>query len=94
MANLAQMVNAIAPIVTTPDTAIVQPIWYPANVFIASIIGSPEINLYGGSGFCRRVAGARVAAATGGSAWLVRLPGAEGHRGLHFFDPDSELAIT
>jgi alpha-N-arabinofuranosidase len=29
MANLAQMVNAIAPIVTTPDTAVVQPIWYP-----------------------------------------------------------------
>jgi len=29
MANLAQMVNAIAPIVTTPDTAVVQPIYYP-----------------------------------------------------------------
>jgi alpha-L-arabinofuranosidase len=29
MANLAQMVNAIAPIVTTTDTATVQPIWYP-----------------------------------------------------------------
>jgi len=29
MANLAQMVNAIAPIVTTPDSAVVQPIWYP-----------------------------------------------------------------
>ncbi len=29
MANLAQMVNAIAPIVTTPETATVQPIWYP-----------------------------------------------------------------
>jgi alpha-N-arabinofuranosidase len=29
MANLAQMVNAIAPIVTTHDTAAVQPIWYP-----------------------------------------------------------------
>jgi alpha-N-arabinofuranosidase len=29
MANLAQMVNAIAPIVTTPDLAVVQPIFYP-----------------------------------------------------------------
>jgi alpha-N-arabinofuranosidase len=29
MANLAQLVNAIAPIVTTPETAVVQPIWYP-----------------------------------------------------------------
>lgn len=29
MANLAQMVNAIAPVVTTPDTAAVQPIYYP-----------------------------------------------------------------
>jgi alpha-N-arabinofuranosidase len=29
MANLAQMVNAIAPIVTTPERAAVQPIYYP-----------------------------------------------------------------
>ena len=29
MANLAQLVNAIAPIVTTPTEAIVQPIFYP-----------------------------------------------------------------
>jgi alpha-N-arabinofuranosidase len=29
MANLAQMVNAIAPIVTTPETAVAQPIYYP-----------------------------------------------------------------
>jgi alpha-N-arabinofuranosidase len=29
MANLAQMVNAIAPIVTTDEAAIVQPIYYP-----------------------------------------------------------------
>jgi alpha-L-arabinofuranosidase len=29
MANLAQMVNVIAPVVTTPDTAVVQPIYYP-----------------------------------------------------------------
>jgi len=29
MANLAQMVNAIAPIVATPETAVVQPIYYP-----------------------------------------------------------------
>ena len=29
MANLAQMVNAIAPIVTSGETVAVQPIWYP-----------------------------------------------------------------
>ncbi|HEX4398257.1 MAG TPA: alpha-L-arabinofuranosidase C-terminal domain-containing protein [Trebonia sp.] len=29
MANLAQMVNAIAPIVATPETAVVQPVYYP-----------------------------------------------------------------
>jgi alpha-N-arabinofuranosidase len=29
MANLAQLVNAIAPIVTTPETAVVQPIYHP-----------------------------------------------------------------
>ena len=29
MANIAQLVNAIAPVVTTPDAAIVQPIYYP-----------------------------------------------------------------
>src|SRR5262249_51044336 len=29
MANLAQMVNAIAPVVTTPETAVTQPIYYP-----------------------------------------------------------------
>jgi alpha-L-arabinofuranosidase len=29
MACLAQMVNAIAPVVTSPDVATVQPIWYP-----------------------------------------------------------------
>ena len=29
MANLAQMVNAIAPIVTTPEVAVTQPIYYP-----------------------------------------------------------------
>jgi alpha-N-arabinofuranosidase len=29
MANLAQLVNAIAPIVTTPDAAVTQPIYYP-----------------------------------------------------------------
>jgi alpha-L-arabinofuranosidase len=29
IANLAQMVNAIAPIVTSPEVATVQPIWYP-----------------------------------------------------------------
>lgn len=29
MANLAQLVNAIAPVVTTPDAAVAQPIYYP-----------------------------------------------------------------
>ncbi len=29
MANLAQLVNVIAPVVTTPQTAVVQPIYYP-----------------------------------------------------------------
>jgi alpha-L-arabinofuranosidase len=29
MANLAQLVNAIAPVVTTPGTAVAQPIYYP-----------------------------------------------------------------
>lgn len=29
MANLAQMVNAIAPVVTTPQAAVTQPIYYP-----------------------------------------------------------------
>lgn len=29
MANLAQLVNAIAPVVTTPQAAVVQPIYYP-----------------------------------------------------------------
>ena len=29
MANLAQMVNAIAPIVATPETAVAQPVYYP-----------------------------------------------------------------
>src|SRR5438552_12957635 len=29
MANLEQMVNAIAPVVTSPEAAAVQPIWYP-----------------------------------------------------------------
>jgi alpha-L-arabinofuranosidase len=29
MSNLAQVVNAIALVVTTPETAVVQPIYYP-----------------------------------------------------------------
>jgi alpha-N-arabinofuranosidase len=29
MANLAQLVNAIAPVVTTPEAAVVQPIYFP-----------------------------------------------------------------
>jgi alpha-N-arabinofuranosidase len=55
MANLAQMVNAIAPIVTSPDTAAVQPIWYPVllhsqaaldvavDVFVDGPVVSPEL---------------------------------------------------
>ena len=31
MANMAQMVNAIAPIVTTPDKAVVQPTTTPSS---------------------------------------------------------------
>jgi alpha-N-arabinofuranosidase len=54
MANLAQMVNAIAPIVTNGETAAVQPIWYPvllhsqaaldmaADVFVDGPVVSPE----------------------------------------------------
>jgi alpha-L-arabinofuranosidase len=54
MANLAQMVNAIAPIVTTGDAAAVQPIYYPfllharaaldaaADVHVAGPVVSPK----------------------------------------------------
>jgi alpha-L-arabinofuranosidase len=55
MANLAQMVNAIAPIVTTDDAAAVQPIYYPfllharaaldaaADVHVDGPLVSPEL---------------------------------------------------
>jgi alpha-L-arabinofuranosidase len=55
MANLAQMVNAIAPIVTSTETAAVQPIWYPVllhrqvaldlavDVFVDGPTVSPEL---------------------------------------------------
>jgi alpha-N-arabinofuranosidase len=55
MANLAQMVNAIAPIVTTADAAAVQPIYYPfllharaaldaaADVHVDGPVISPEL---------------------------------------------------
>jgi alpha-N-arabinofuranosidase len=55
MANLAQMVNAIAPIVTTDEAAAVQPIYYPfllhaqaaldaaADVRVAGPVVSPEL---------------------------------------------------
>jgi alpha-N-arabinofuranosidase len=55
MANLAQMVNAIAPIVTTDEAAAVQPIYYPfllhaqaaldaaADVHVAGPVISPEL---------------------------------------------------
>jgi alpha-L-arabinofuranosidase len=57
MANLAQMVNAIAPIVTTDETATVQPIYYPfllhartaldaaADVHVEGPVISPELPL-------------------------------------------------
>jgi alpha-L-arabinofuranosidase len=55
MANLAQMVNAIAPVVTTPEAAAVQPIYYPVllharaalddavDVFVDGGTVSPEL---------------------------------------------------
>jgi alpha-L-arabinofuranosidase len=55
MANLAQMVNAIAPIVTSPEAAVVQPIWYPVllhsqaaldlavDVHVSGPVISPEL---------------------------------------------------
>ena len=48
MANLAQMVNAIAPIVTTPDTATVQPIYYPVLLHAqAALQDAVDIHVYG-----------------------------------------------
>jgi alpha-L-arabinofuranosidase len=57
MANLAQMVNAIAPIVTTPETAVTQTIWYPVllhaqaalNTAVDVYTDGPTINLPAGS---------------------------------------------
>ncbi len=55
MANLAQMVNAIAPVVTTPEAAAIQPIYYPfllharaalalaADVHVDGPVISPEL---------------------------------------------------
>jgi alpha-L-arabinofuranosidase len=52
IANLAQMVNAIAPIVTSPEVATVQPIWYPVllhaqaalDIAVDVHVTGPEIN--------------------------------------------------
>jgi alpha-L-arabinofuranosidase len=38
MANLAQLVNTIAPIVTTPGTAVTQPIYYPVLLHAQSAL--------------------------------------------------------
>jgi alpha-N-arabinofuranosidase len=40
MANLAQLVNAIAPVVTTPDTAAIQPIYYPVLLHAQAALDS------------------------------------------------------
>jgi alpha-N-arabinofuranosidase len=40
MANLAQMVNAIAPIVTTRQTAVTQPIYYPVLLHAQAVLES------------------------------------------------------
>jgi alpha-L-arabinofuranosidase len=48
MANLAQMVNAIAPIVTTPETATVQPIFYPVLLHSrAALDDAVDVCVYG-----------------------------------------------
>jgi alpha-N-arabinofuranosidase len=48
MANLAQMVNAIAPIVTTPQTATVQPIYYPVLLHAqAALHDAVDVYVYG-----------------------------------------------
>jgi alpha-N-arabinofuranosidase len=52
MANLAQMVNAIAPIVTTPDAAVLQPIYYPMllhsqaalDLAVDAYVDGPRVN--------------------------------------------------
>jgi alpha-N-arabinofuranosidase len=53
MANLAQLVNAIAPVVTTPETAVVQPIYYPIllhaqaalDVAVDAFVTGPSLDL-------------------------------------------------
>jgi alpha-L-arabinofuranosidase len=48
MANLAQMVNAIAPIVTTGDTATVQPIYYPVLLHAQGALhDAVDVHVYG-----------------------------------------------
>jgi alpha-N-arabinofuranosidase len=48
MANLAQMVNAIAPIVTTPETATVQPIFFPVLLHAqAALDDAVDVCVYG-----------------------------------------------
>jgi alpha-L-arabinofuranosidase len=48
MANLAQMVNAIAPIVTTAETATVQPIYYPVLLHAqAALHDAVDVHVYG-----------------------------------------------
>ena len=48
MANLAQMVNAIAPIVTTAETATVQPIYYPVLLHAqAALDEAVDTHVYG-----------------------------------------------
>jgi alpha-N-arabinofuranosidase len=48
MANLAQMVNAIAPIVTLPDAAAVQPIYYPVLLHArAALDNAVDAHVYG-----------------------------------------------
>jgi alpha-N-arabinofuranosidase len=65
MANLAQMVNAIAPIVTTPDTAVTQPIYYPfllhtqaaLDLAVDAYVSGPEIELADADRYGRRAYG-------------------------------------
>ncbi|MGD0808609.1 MAG: alpha-L-arabinofuranosidase C-terminal domain-containing protein [Acidimicrobiales bacterium] len=45
MANLAQMVNAIAPIVTSRDAAVVQPIFYPVMLHVTNAL-SQAVDTY------------------------------------------------
>ena len=50
MANLAQMVNAIAPIVTTETAAAVQPVYYPVLLHSqAALHDAVDVHVYGGT---------------------------------------------